>query len=51
MDWSAVLLTLLIRFVAVFVSLEIIQIGLYASGAIMSKLAAALERRSSHPEK
>ena len=45
-DWSNVLATLLIRFVAVFVILGVLQIGLYISGAIVSGLAAAKDRQS-----
>lgn len=43
-SWSNILMTLLIRFVAVFVVLGVLQLGLYVSGAVVSRLVAARRR-------
>lgn len=38
--WSNILVSLVFRFVAVFVVLAILMIGLYVSGAIVPRLVA-----------
>jgi hypothetical protein len=43
--WSSILISLLLRFVAVFVVLGVLQVALYAAGAVVSKVIAA--RRTS----
>lgn len=44
--WSNILLTLLVRFISVFVVLMVLQIGLHVSGVILSRLVAAVHRES-----
>jgi len=45
--WSDILFSLALRWFAVFVVLAVLQVALYVSGAIVSRLVAALDRESS----
>ncbi|MBI3982754.1 MAG: hypothetical protein HY337_07565 [Gemmatimonadetes bacterium] len=46
-QWSNILLSLALRFIAVIVVLGVLQLALYASGAIVSRLISARRRGAS----
>lgn len=48
-EWGNVLTTLLIRFVAVFVVLGTLQVCMYVTGAIVSRLVAGPAKPPSNP--